>query len=564
MAGWVLIATALPKLPSSTGASIRLLQPVGAVLLGIVLLGERPSTWQLVADRLTARPGRTGAVQLERAGYVVLGLRCQCRLRRSGSGVSTSVADPPRRQADTGWLFGLYSALFAVALILDQLWWGGFEPRSVHALVVLAAMWVLLRPTSVVRFAVVTAAEVVSVALDMPFVGSHRLLELISGAVVLGYLVWTTLRSRQVPAPGAVFEGIAPFLRVSLLVVYASSALAKMNTSFFDPTVSCASSMSRQIVWFDPSLLNGQWQVEPAIWGTVLIEVTLPVLLAVRRTRLLALAVGAGFHTVLALAGNVPFSALAFALYVMFLPLDTARGVRALLAGRLDPTQWTDRPTLVRGAQTLALVVLVGAWLVGVELGSSNSVPGLLGTPSAVVSPLIGGGTRLVVVVLALGGAFLLVLSRRAAPGPPLYPTRSLRVGHPILVVGILVLVVNGLCPYLGLKTDTSFEMFSGLRTEPGAWNHLLVPEAVRVFGYQDQLVRVVASNDPALVARSSERLVGFELDRYVRSHPGTVATYTIANEQNPRTLGPLAPGPTLTERIATFRDPVSPGNSRC
>ena len=33
VAGWVLIATALPKLPSSTGASILLLQPVGAVLL---------------------------------------------------------------------------------------------------------------------------------------------------------------------------------------------------------------------------------------------------------------------------------------------------------------------------------------------------------------------------------------------------------------------------------------------------------------------------------------------------------------------------------------------------
>lgn len=480
--------------------------------------------------------------------------------------MTAPVADPPRRQADTGWLFGLFSALFAVALILDQLWWGGFELRSAHALVVLAALWVMLRPTSVARFVAMTAAEVVSVALDVPFVGSHRLLELIIGVCVLGYLVCTTLRARQVPTPGAVFEGIAPFLRVSLLVVYAFSALAKMNTSFLDPTVSCASSMSRQIVWFDPSLLNGGWQVEPAIWGTVLVEVALPVLLAIPRTRLLALAVGAGFHTVLALAGNVPFAALALALYVVFLPLDTPRGVRTLLAGRLGPMQRTDRTWLARGAQILALAVLVGAWLVGVSLGSANSVPGLFGTPVAEVSTLIGDGTRLVVVVLALGGAILLVLSRRVVPGPPLYPTRSLRVGHPILVVGLLVLVVNGLCPYLGLKTDTSFEMFSGLRTEPGAWNHLVVPEAVRVFGYQDQLVQVVASNDPALVARSSggTRLVGFELDRYLRSHPGTVATYTTASEQNPRTLGPLAPGPTFTERIASFRDAVSPGRSRC
>ena len=488
---------------------------------------------------------------------------------RKGSGVSAPVADPPRRQADAGSRLRRFSGLFAVALLLDQLWWGGFEFRSVHALVVLAALWVLPRPTSVHRFAAMTAAKVVSVALDMPFVGSHRLLDLISGAGVLGYLACTTLRARHVPAPGVVFEGIAAFLRVSLLVVYAFAALAKMNTSFFDPATSCAGSMSRQIVWFDPSLLDGGWQVVPAIWGTVAIEVALPVLLAVPRTRLLALVLGAGFHTVLALAGNVPFTALAFAFYVAFLPLDTPERVCTLLTRCPGMPRWGDRTKPARGVQTLVFAVLVGAWLVGAGLGPANPAPGLLGTPSASVSSLIADGTRLVVVVLALAGAILLVLSRRAQPSPPprpLHPIRCPRVGHPILVVGILVLVLNGLCPYLGLKTDNSFEMFSGLRTEPGAWNHLVVPEAVRVFGYQDQLVRVVASNDPALLARSSggTRLVGVELDRYLRSHPGTVATYTTASQQNPRTLGPLAPGPTFTERITSFRDVVSPAQSQC
>ncbi|WP_367129519.1 DMT family transporter [Saccharothrix sp. HUAS TT1] len=46
--GWMLISTALPRLPSSTGATLMLLQPVAAVLLGIALLGERPSGAQLV------------------------------------------------------------------------------------------------------------------------------------------------------------------------------------------------------------------------------------------------------------------------------------------------------------------------------------------------------------------------------------------------------------------------------------------------------------------------------------------------------------------------------------
>jgi drug/metabolite transporter (DMT)-like permease len=46
--GWVLIASALPRLASSTGASILLLQPVGAVLLGALILAEVPGVLQLI------------------------------------------------------------------------------------------------------------------------------------------------------------------------------------------------------------------------------------------------------------------------------------------------------------------------------------------------------------------------------------------------------------------------------------------------------------------------------------------------------------------------------------
>ncbi|MEJ2870137.1 DMT family transporter [Actinomycetospora sp. OC33-EN08] len=45
--GWVLIAGGMARLPSSTGASILLLQPVGAVVLGMLVLGQFPTAWQL-------------------------------------------------------------------------------------------------------------------------------------------------------------------------------------------------------------------------------------------------------------------------------------------------------------------------------------------------------------------------------------------------------------------------------------------------------------------------------------------------------------------------------------
>lgn len=89
---------------------------------------------------------------------------------------------------------------------------------------------------------------------------------------------------------------------------------------------------------------------------------------------------------------------------------------------------------------------------------------------------------------------------------------------RPVFAVGILLLIVNGLSPYLGLKTESTFTMFSNLRTEGGNWNHLFIPASVGVFGYQDQLVRITGSNDPALQDRTRDgtRLVRFELDRYL------------------------------------------------
>ena len=101
--------------------------------------------------------------------------------------------------------------------------------------------------------------------------------------------------------------------------------------------------MSRQVAWFRPSLLDGSWRIVPAIWGTVLVEAALPVLLAVRRTRLVGLAVGTTFSAVLALAGNAPFSALALSVYVVFLPSGAPTYLRTRVKRRPGIVRWAGR-----------------------------------------------------------------------------------------------------------------------------------------------------------------------------------------------------------------------------
>lgn len=50
--GWLLISYALPRLPALVTSMLLLLQPVGAVVLGVVLLGESPSRVQIVGVAL--------------------------------------------------------------------------------------------------------------------------------------------------------------------------------------------------------------------------------------------------------------------------------------------------------------------------------------------------------------------------------------------------------------------------------------------------------------------------------------------------------------------------------
>ncbi|HEV2769123.1 MAG TPA: HTTM domain-containing protein [Solirubrobacteraceae bacterium] len=454
-------------------------------------------------------------------------------------------------RADATWLFGLFSLAFAVSLILHVLWWEGFEVASVDFLVVLAALWTVLRPTSVARFLTMLAAEVLSVALDMPEVGSHTLLVGLSGACVLAYVAWTSPPIRRLPHAGALFERIAPFLRVQLLVVYAAAAVAKMNTDFFDAGISCAISLSARVAWFDPSLLAGSWRVAPAMWGTVLTELALVALLSIPRTRVAGLAVGGAFHAVLALAGNVPFSALALALYVVFLPVDTAGRMRAVAAERPALGRWADRARSAAGSRA-AFPVAVGCWLAAAVVFSFEPAAG---------RTLIANGTRVGLVALMLGGGWLLALGL-ARGRPWIQPSASLRLGHAVFAVGIGLLVANSLSPYLGLKTESSFTMFSNLHTEAGRWNHAFIPEAVRVFDPQDSLVRVTDSNDPTLERRTRDgaRMVRFELERYVRLRPGTRATYVLVGAPGApiRTTGSdvAAPwGAPILDRVAKFRD---------
>jgi hypothetical protein len=142
---------------------------------------------------------------------------------------------------------------------------------------------------------------------------------------------------------------------------------------------------------------------------------------------------------------------------------------------------------------------------------------------------------------------------------------------QPLLLVAPLLVFANGFSPYLGLKTENSWAMFSNLQTEGDRWNHLFAPRAMRIFPFQDDLVRVMESSDPYLAynPRRPVQLVPFELRRYLKDHPDVEIRYRIdgsVHEARPARSDPwlMQPQPWILEKILLFR-PVKPaGRNTC
>jgi hypothetical protein len=82
----------------------------------------------------------------------------------------------------------------------------------------------------------------------------------------------------------------------------------------------------------------------------------------------------------------------------------------------------------------------------------------------------------------------------RGQPHPPAFA--AFKTKSALLLLPLLVLI-NGASPFLGFKTETSFAMYSNLRTEGGQSNHLLWKRPLALAPYQTDLVDVMFSNVP-------------------------------------------------------------------
>lgn len=70
---------------------------------------------------------------------------------------------------------------------------------------------------------------------------------------------------------------------------------------------------------------------------------------------------------------------------------------------------------------------------------------------------------------------------------------------HIVAQGSLLCAALNGASPYLGLKTQATWSMFSNLSVECGSTNHLFIPASAMLFRYTSECVTVTKTNVPSL-----------------------------------------------------------------
>ena len=207
---------------------------------------------------------------------------------------------------------------------------GGTPLVVVSAVLGVLAVLLIVAPGRVLLGA--TAALVLaSVWCEAPFLSNHWLLMGFVAVAVLASLV------RRDPWPW--FSVTARWI---LLGFYCFAAFAKLNTGFLDPTVSCGVFYANQsLASFGlPTFAHTSPVAWMTIAGPMLVELSVPFLLAFSRTRRIGVLLALCFHT--AISADLDqhfydFTAVLVMLLCLFLPESTTADLEARAGRRSAP-----------------------------------------------------------------------------------------------------------------------------------------------------------------------------------------------------------------------------------
>jgi hypothetical protein len=362
---------------------------------------------------------------------------------------------------------GLFSLLWALAASLHHLEAQPLAGLPLYPCVIL--LW--LFPERLWALASFAVAHTALLSLDLPAAANHSVLALMVNACLLLGCVQTLRHNHPASRRRHLWESVRGPVQAIVAVVYFCAVFHKLNSAFFDPEVSCATSQVAKMFelhgFAEPPETLSVFSFTSYL--TVIVEVAIAVCLLWPRFSSVGATLGLLFHTGLGWAQFFDFATVVFALYLFFLPWE-------VMQSNID--------RLPRWAGACFVVCLLAVCTTSFYFHGMRQ------------SPVIFAWSQ-----WSLQADTLICLFWTLMVWPILWPIfcrgEGWRGGRrwtgavlawlmPLLALG------NGATSYLGLKTVANYSMFSNLRTEGGQTNHFLIPAGqFFVADYQNDLVRI-------------------------------------------------------------------------
>ena len=401
--------------------------------------------------------------------------------------------------------YSTFCVLWSLATLFHLVAKDPWPAPLLSTLLAAAALYLLHRPSEPHRLVLLAILQLCESWTTAPFISNHWLFTGLVNLTLLQAYVRLAWGGRTFAVePGTLYRTFAPIVRLELIILYFFAVFHKLNADFLNPQTSCAVHFYAAQLQSLPFSLAGAFP----IYLTLAIESAIPLLLCWAPTRNAGILLGLLFHAAVGfnpISEFYNFSSMIFALLFLFASLrpDASWPIRRFWG----PLRWEGMTFSNKS------LFVVGAVVVGV--GLLAFLNDLVTAPTEIVLPLWG--------LYSAGLILLFVLLPKAPPARPAFSFRP----WPVLLVPLLT-GFNGCSPYLGLKTETAFAMYSNLRTEGGQSNHLLVPAVTQLFGFQRDLVEIKDSSSGFLASLAQRKLMlpFFEVRAVLQQHPNTSLTY--------------------------------------
>jgi len=492
--------------------------------------------------------------------------------------------------------FATFSLVWGITTLIHQLAFTFWTESWQGWTLVMAAIAVILRPSCSMRFLFLVVASLLNLWHKLPFVPNHILYEgmlhivMLLGAIsffikgkgagaISGKLgSWTrgiwlivvaavvkavyfalpeSIQGYYLGAPTTFFivfaigrvvfrgekvgEGddllarFAPTIRVAVVIMYVWAVIQKLNFDYFNAEVTCAGKLHREInLYFGSILPESDWAMVGAAVGSLIFELGIPLLLIFRKTRYAGFVAAIGFHLWLSIhpaAGIYSFSSLILAFLLVFLPTSWGQQLQVLWNSQL---RWLGKGDLDRGRKRARRLVI------GVFFATLFTQAALYLTLERSYE-VFGKANRVGFFTFFAWGLWIgscyLIAGWRARGADGSFPNRAIRS---LAWVGLIPILMNGVYPWIGARTQTSFSMYSNLRSEAEG-NHLFL-KRVDLFPFQTDMVEVLTSKPNILApserprgiqqfAHPGHRIVPwFEFRRLVSEMPGDVEVTYLRN----------------------------------